>query len=163
MDILDEELLDLWRLLHLHNVQYIMVGGFATNLHGFQRITADLDLWIKDTAENRKQFRNVLKELNIGDFESIETMQFLPGWSSIMINSGFELDIMTSLKGFEQNTFDDCYKMAPIAHIENIPVKFLHINHLIEAKKASARNKDLIDIAELEKIKSQKNNNPSES
>ncbi len=156
MDILDEELLELWRLLNKHGVLYIMVGGFATNLHGFNRITADLDLWIKDTKDNRNKLRTVLKELEIGDFEEIETVNFLPGWSGIMLNSGFELDIMTFLKGFEQNTFDECYDLAPTAIISEIEVKFLSINHLIEAKKASAREKDLIDIVELEKIKNKK-------
>lgn len=34
MDILDEEIINLWRLLNKHHVMYIMVGGFATTLHG---------------------------------------------------------------------------------------------------------------------------------
>ena len=133
-----------------------MVGGFATTLHGFDRTTADLDLWIKDTVENRKSLRNVLKELSIGDFESIETTQFVPGFTSIMLNSGFELDIMTFLKGFDQVKFDECYEISPVALIEEIPVKFLHINQLIEAKKISGRMKDLVDVEELEKIRKQK-------
>ena len=37
MDILDDEIITLWRLLHEHDVKYIMVGGFATNLHGYSR------------------------------------------------------------------------------------------------------------------------------
>lgn len=156
MDVLDDEILSLWKLLDKNYVQYIMVGGFATNLHGFQRMTGDMDLWIKDTLENRKALRKVLIELEIGDFESIETSQLIPGWSTINLNSGFELDIMTSLKGFEQQSFDECYEISPTALILNIPVKFLHINHLIQAKKASARPKDLIDIIELEKIRSKK-------
>jgi hypothetical protein len=153
MDTLNEEIIDLWKLLHKHKTQYIMVGGFATALHGFNRITQDVDLWIKDSSENRKTLRTVLKELEIGDFDGIETTQFIPGYTSIILNSGFELDIMTSLMGFEQIKFDDCYKVAPTAIIDEVPVKFLHINHLIQAKKSSGRPKDLIDIEELEKIK----------
>ena len=153
MDILDEELLNLWRLLQKYNTHYIMVGGFAATFHGFNRATADLDLWIKDTLDNRQSLRKVLKELEIGDYESIETTQFVPGFTSIMLNSGFELDIMTSLKGFDQIRFDECYNLAARALVENIPVKFLHINQLIEAKKASGRPKDLVDIEELEKIR----------
>lgn len=153
MDLLDEEILKLWSLLNKHSVNYIMVGGFASALHGFNRNTEDVDIWIRDTIENRKALRATLKELGIGDFESIETSQFIPGYTSILLNSGFELDIMTSLKGFEQERFEACYQTAPTAEIENIPVKFLHINQLIEAKKASSRSKDLIDLEELEKIR----------
>lgn len=98
------------------------------------------------------------KELEIGDFDSIETTQFIPGYTSIQLNSGFELDIMTSLKGFDQIKFDECYKMAPTAQIDDISIKFLHINQLIEAKKASGRPKDLMDIEALEKIKASQNN-----
>lgn len=54
MDVLDEELLNFWKTMDTWKVQYIMVGGFATNLHGFSRMTADLDIWIKDTPDNRK-------------------------------------------------------------------------------------------------------------
>ncbi len=114
-----------------------MVGGFASALNGFNRTTQDIDLWIKDTVENRKALRSVLKELEIGDFESIETTQFVPGYTSIYLNSGFELDIMTSLKGFGQIRFDECYELASTAIIEGISIKFLSINQLIEAKKAS--------------------------
>jgi len=153
MDVLDEEILTLWRLLHKNNVQYILVGGFAINLHGYQRTTGDLDVWIKDSIENRIKLRTTLMDLGIGDFPGLETTQFLPGWSTINLVSGFELDIMTSLKGFEQNSFDDCAKIAPTAFIYDIPIKFLHLNQLIEAKKSSARPKDLLDVIELEKIK----------
>ncbi len=33
-----------------------MVGGFAAILHGTSRTTQDVDIWIKDTGENRKRF-----------------------------------------------------------------------------------------------------------
>ncbi len=156
MDILDSEILTLWKLLHVHDVKYIMIGGFATNLHGYNRMTADLDLWIKDDKENRKKLRVVLDQLDLGDLESIETMDFLPGWSSLLLASGFELDLMTDLKGFPQNTFEECYTNSSVAIVHEIPIRFMNLNQLIEAKKASSREKDLIDIIELEKIKKQK-------
>ncbi len=156
MDILDDEILKLWQLLNKHEVKYIMIGGFATNLHGFSRTTADIDLWIKDTIENRRQLKLVLNEFELGEFENIETMNFLPGWTSINLSSGFELDIMTEIKGFEKQDFDKCYDISPTAIIQEIPIKFLHINQLIQAKKATARPKDLLDVIELEKLKNKR-------
>ena len=122
-------------------------------LNGFSRTTDDLDLWLKDTLENRKRLRATLKELNVGDFEGLETTQMIPGFTTIVLNSGFILDLMTFIKGFEQGNFDECYELSPTAIIEGIPVKFLHINQLIKAKKSSGRPKDLIDVEELEKIR----------
>ena len=71
MDVLDEELIRFWRALNDNGVRYIMVGGFATRFHGFNRTTDDLDLWLEDT-----------------------------------------LDIMTSMKGLEQFSFDEGLTMA---------------------------------------------------
>jgi hypothetical protein len=48
MDILDNELLNFWKSLNEFDVKYIMIGGFAVNLHGFSRTTGDLDMWLKD-------------------------------------------------------------------------------------------------------------------
>ena len=31
-----------------------MVGGFATRFHGYNRNTDDLDMWLKDDPQNRK-------------------------------------------------------------------------------------------------------------
>lgn len=31
MNMLDEEVLELWKLLYKHDVRYILVGGFATS------------------------------------------------------------------------------------------------------------------------------------
>ncbi|MFA6261173.1 MAG: DUF6036 family nucleotidyltransferase [Bacteroidia bacterium] len=152
MDVLDEEVLRLWKILYKYEVRYILVGGFATNLNGFSRFTADLDLWLDDTAANRKLFRKALAEAEIGDFESLETIEMIPGWSSIYLNSGIELDIMTSLKGFPKERFEDCYNLAPTILIHDVPVRFLHKNHLIEAKLALGRPKDLNDIEELRKL-----------
>ncbi len=43
--------------------------------------------------------------------------------------------------------------MATVDIVNEIPVRFLQFNHLIENKKATGRNKDLLDIEELEKIR----------
>jgi len=130
-----------------------MVGGFAVNLNGFVRSTADADIWLEDTLDNRKKFRAVLKSIGVGDYEEIETTQLIPGWSSIMLNSGFELDVMTFMKGFSAERFVECYEIAPAVDLNGIPLRFLHINNLIEEKRALGRPRDLIDIMELEKIR----------
>lgn len=156
MDILDEELISLWKAFNNNKLKYIMVGGFASILNGHNRLTSDLDIWIKDTNENRMSLKKSLEEIGMIAPE-IERMEFIPGWSSINLPSGFELDVMTSLKGFEQARFDECFEESNEAIIENVPIRFFHINQLIESKKAANRLKDQLDIEELEKIKSRDN------
>ena len=131
MDILDDELLQFWKVLNENKVKYIMVGGFAIRFHGYRRNTDDIDIWLKDTVENRKNVRKVFKDLGYGDFSSLEVMQFVPGWTNFQVVGGIELDIMTSMKGLENVSFDECLEMASIADLDAIQLRFLHINHLI--------------------------------
>jgi hypothetical protein len=152
MDIYEEVFINLWDCLNKNGVRYIMVGGFATNLHGYQRFTEDVDLYLEDTPDNRKKLRKAFKELGLGDFEPIERIEFIPGWVDFQLDNGVRMDIMTSLKGVDL-TFDECLQMAPVAEIEHTYVPFLHINQLIDNKKAVNRPKDQSDVLELERIR----------
>ena len=153
MDIFDEDLLKFWRSLNKTNVRFLMIGGVATNLHGYHRTTNDIDLWIDDSLSNRKKLRSAFKDYGMGDFNSLETMQFVAGWSTFRLDSSLEVDIMTRVKGLEDFTFDYAYKLASLADIFDLKIPFLHINQLITSKKAANRSKDQIDVMELEKIK----------
>lgn len=73
MDVFDEGILNFWRALREYKVQYIMVGGYAANLHGYQRFTGDIDIWLKDTLENRQQLRKAFIKCDMGDYPMIET------------------------------------------------------------------------------------------
>ena len=154
MDVYNEDVLAFWRALNNEAVKYIMVGGFATNLHGYQRTTQDIDILLDDTTENRKKFRKAFEVYSGCDYYMIETLQFVPGWSPFKLNNGFVLDILLNpMKGLENFSFDDCYKVASIATIYEIEVPFLQINQLIANKKAVNRGKDQVDVIELELIK----------
>lgn len=152
MDMLDEEFIAFWRSLNEHQVRYIMVGGLATFFHGYNRVTEDVDMWIDDTLDNRKRLRAAFRDLQYGDMESLETMEFVPGWTTFYA-AGVELDILTSMKGLEDQSFEDCYAMAAFVNLEGVKVPFLHINHLISNKKAVNRPKDQMDVIQLEEIK----------
>lgn len=129
-----------------------MVGGLATRYYGYNRNTDDIDMWLEDTSENRINLRKAFKELDYGDFPSIETMQFVPGWTSFHA-AGIVLDIMTEMKGLEDLSFSECYNMSNIVSIEDVHIPFLHINHLIQNKKIVNRKKYQVDVEYLEKIK----------
>ena len=152
MDIYEDSILEIWRVFLKNELKYIMVGGFAVNLHGFQRTTGDIDIWIKDDIKNRSIFRNCLKDLGYGDMPEIANIDFVPGWSTFQIKDGIELYVMTYLKGFEQAKFDFCLSVASIAEVFELKIPFLHLNQLIEEKYATGRPKDLIDLIELQKI-----------
>jgi len=153
MDFFDEEILNLWKAFETNKVRYILVGGFATNFYGYDSVTMNMEIWIEDTRENRGKIRKALFETKLGDVEPIERMQFLPGWTTINLDSRLSLDFMTSLKGLEEICFNECYKLAQVYEIQDTIIRVLHLNHLIDSKKATNRLKDQLDIIELEKIR----------
>jgi hypothetical protein len=152
MDFADEALLDFFKILNANNVRYIMIGGLATRFHGYNRNTDDLDMWLEDNLVNRKNLRAAFKQLGYGDFASIENMPFVAGFTSFYA-AGIELDIITEMKGLENSSFSECYEISLLADLNGIKVPFLHINHLIQNKKAVNRPKDQLDVIYLEKIK----------
>jgi len=149
---MDEELIEFWKKLNGNGVKYMMVGGLAARFHGYNRTTDDLDMWLEDTLENRKSLRKAFVDLDYGDFVSIETTQFVPGWTSFYA-AGIVLDIMTEMKGLEDLSFAECYKEATFYDIGGNSVPFINISHLIANKKAVNRDKDKLDVIYLEKIK----------
>jgi predicted nucleotidyltransferase len=152
MDIFDEEILKFWAALQDQKVRYIMVGGYATNLHGYQRYTGDIDIWLDDNTENRHLLRKAFVQCGMWDYYMLETMQFVPGWTDIHLMNGLRLDIMVNMKGLEGYSFNECLSMASVADIDGVKVPFLHINQLIANKKAVNRPKDQVDVIELERI-----------
>lgn len=153
MDAFDNDLLQFWKALHNNDVEYLLIGGYAINFHGYQRFTGDVDIWLKDTITNRKKLRKAFIDCNMGDYPIIESMQFIAGWTQFRLNNGLELDILTDMKGLENYTFDECMAMASLADIEGVNIPFLHINQLIENKKVINRPKDQSDVQALEEIK----------
>jgi hypothetical protein len=158
VDIFDEEILNFWKALQDNKVQYILVGGYAMNFHGYKQLTPGLGIYLKETLENRQALRAAFVNCKMGDFPMIEYMQFLPGWTEFHLNNQLRLDILTDMKGLEAYTFDECLQMASVADIENVNIPFLHINQLIENKKVVNRPKDQIDVLALEQIRKLREN-----
>lgn len=153
---MNEQIISIWNSFFENNVKYITIGGFAVNVYGYNRSTGDIDIYLEDTIENRINLRKALKSINLGDFEIIETMQFIPGWTDFTLSYGLRLDIMTTVKGLEDKSFSSLLDEATIVMIDETPVYFIDYDNLIVAKKAANRPKDLLDIEELDKINNDK-------
>ena len=79
-------------------------------------------------------------------------MQFIPGWTDFTLDFGLRLDVMTSIKGLEDKSFDSLLSEATIVMIGDIPVNFIDYKNLVIAKKATNRLKDQLDLEELGKL-----------
>ena len=50
------------QLLNSHQVEYLLIGGYAVGYYGYLRSTADMDIWIAIHHQNAQKMVTVLKE-----------------------------------------------------------------------------------------------------
>lgn len=53
---------ELFAAFAAHDVQFLVVGGYAVAAHGHPRLTKDLDLWIGDSPQNRMRAARALAD-----------------------------------------------------------------------------------------------------
>ena len=56
------------------------------------------------------------------------------------------IDILTKVKGLE---FVNAYQSSSLIDVNGLPVRLIHLNDLISAKRATGRHKDLDDLDHL--------------
>lgn len=149
---MSDEMLLLFQTFYRFNVRYMIVGGFAVNRYGYRRTTGDIDLYLKDTKENRSNLIRALAEMGYGEFDMLMDAPILAGYCEIMMDSGIYADLMTDIPGLEKDQFEDYYAAATIDTIEDCEIRFIQYHHLLENKRATGRPKDLLDADELERI-----------
>lgn len=134
-------------------VRYLLVGGWAVNYFGHSRATGDIDIWIEDTAGNRKQFIRAIKSLNIEGAELFADLPFLAGYTEIMLDNGIYIDLMANLQFSHKEDFNTCFNEAEYYNMQpGVRIPVISLTRLIEEKSKSKRVKDQLDAAELMKI-----------
>lgn len=152
MDQLNQDFLDLMAAFSSENVQYLIVGGWAVNHFGYSRTTSDIDFWLKDDKTNRSNLIQAFKTLEYGDFKELLNIPFIPGFCEIYLDFGIYADLLSKIHGFQQSDFDNAFENRKTTNIRDIPIFYINYENLIASKSHSDRNKDKIDVEELEKI-----------
>lgn len=151
MDILYEPHKKMLRLLVEFNVDFILIGGFAVNYHGFNRPTGDMDVWLNPTAENQQKLIAALVKYGFNQ-ESIDYVKSLDFSLPEVFACGeppVRVDFLTKISGVD---FEDADTQKILAPLENLEVPILHLHHLVLSKMSNNRTKDKLDIEELQKI-----------
>ncbi len=153
MDLFEDEIILFFKHLTQQEVSFILVGGLAVNYHGFNRSTGDIDIWINDSVENRKNFITALTNYGIEGAEVYTNLPFIAGYSELMLDNGMRIDLMSDLQFFKQENYNECFTLANKFDLtEDITIKVLHVNTLISEKEQSKRPKDTIDADALKKL-----------
>ncbi len=139
---------DFIRALNHQDVDYILLGGYAVILHGYNRTTGDMDIWVRKTSENYKKIEKAFVEFGMPVFDMTEA-NFLNNPEMNVFTFGSSpvcIDLMTDAKGLE---FENTFQKAELREIEGLSVRVIHINDLLHAKSSAGRKKDLDDIEHL--------------
>jgi hypothetical protein len=145
---MNQDFKDLLRLFAEHDVEYLVVGGYAVMHHAQPRYTKDLDIWIRPDAGNAgrvaqalRKFGVPLTEVTPDDFAQ-QGLQFMIGIPPCAV------DFLTTVEGLD---FPTAWESRSMSVVDGIPVCYLSLRDLIEAKKATGRPQDLADLDELAK------------
>ncbi len=134
------------QLLNVHNVHYLLIGGYAVGYHGYPRATVGMDVWIAIHPDNARRIVNALKEFGF-DLPELEETIFLQEGKVIRMGvPPMRLEILTSISGV---AFDECFDERIVDLLDGIPVNLISLERLKQNKKASGRYKDLNDLEHL--------------
>lgn len=150
---LDKDFEEFVLLLNDHNVDYMVVGGYALAFHGKPRHTGDLDIWIDVSEQNAQKLVIVLNKFGMASL-GLKTDDFLKIGGITQIGyPPLRIDILNEIDGV---TFKEAFRNKLIIDIEGLQVSYIGLDDLITNKKVSGRSRDLSDVNELNKLKSKK-------
>jgi predicted nucleotidyltransferase len=144
--VLNRDFREFIQLLNEHNVQYLVVGGYAVAFHGYPRYTKDIDIWVYLDRENAEKLLKVLADFGFGSL-NLKIEDFLDPEQVIQL--GYppnRIDLLTDLKGVD---FKNCYSSKVEVEIEGTQVNFINLEHLKKNKHATGRHQDLADLENL--------------
>jgi hypothetical protein len=154
MQIWENKIDEFVKLANKNQVRMLFIGGAAVNFHGYQRHSADVDIWIETTEENFKKLVIVFNEMGyqILDFPS-DVKNKLQNISVKFSPDDLDLELITN---FDVNkTFDQAYQESEVVIVndnEFLRWNVLSLEDLITSKIKANRPKDLLDVQQLREI-----------
>lgn len=156
--------LPIFEALNKARVRYVVAGGLATVLHGYQRLTGDIDLILDLEDYNARKALTVLDTLKFKPRAPVAILDFaeaekrnswikekgLPVFS-LHATSGIPIEIDLFVE--PPMPFDDIAATVSLIAVQGIDIPILSIDHLIQLKRIAGRPQDLEDIRALEIIR----------
>ncbi len=143
---LPQDFKEFFQSFNQHEVEYLLVGGYAVGYHGYPRATIGIDVWVASNRENARRVVAALEDFGFGSQVLAEGL-FLEDDRVIRMGlPPMRIEILTSISGVD---FQDAYDERIEDVLDGVPVKLISLQHLKENKMAAARTKDLADLEEL--------------
>lgn len=144
-------------VLDRHHVDYVVIGGFAANVHGAVRPTTDIDVAPATTTLNLTRLADALRELKAGIRvdEMPEGLPFetdaeaLRGMQMLNLRSEFgDIDLTFSPAGFPGG-YADLIGQAGEHVVDGLTIRVAALQDVITSKATANRPKDREALPEL--------------
>ena len=142
------------RVLHHHQVRFVIIGGLGARLQGSPTVTNDIDVCYARDAANLESLAAALVELRATLRGAPEDVPFILDARTLANGDHFtfatdagNLDILGTPAGVPG--FDELARTADRMELNGFSVLVASIDDLIRMKRASARPKDLIEVEVL--------------
>lgn len=137
----------------------MVIGGQAEALMGSPRVTYDVDLCYRRTAENLERLARVLRTLKLTLRGASPDLKFRLDAKALALGSNFTfevdgeyaLDLLAYLEPI--GTYDDLLAGSESLQIGGRTVRVIGLEDLIRIKRHLARPKDRESLFQLEAIK----------
>jgi len=154
---------ELIQCLSDEQIQYVLVGGLAVQLHGFLRATFDIDLVLAMNSENLTRFIAVAKRHGLVPgipvpLDSLANPDLIDQWHREKGMLAFSLrepqpggsvvDVLVR----PEVPFERLMANAVMGELSGRRVPIASIPDLLAMKRAAGRPKDMLDVIALEKI-----------
>lgn len=132
--------------LSSHDVKFLLIGGYAVAYHGYVRTTGDLDVFVDCSQENAEKLVAACEEFGLGASVSLELF-LTPGNILRFGVPPMRLEILNEISGV---IFQECWDSREVLKIRESEIPVISIQKLLKNKKASGRQKDLLDFQMLQ-------------
>jgi predicted nucleotidyltransferase len=140
--------------LNNHQVEYLLIGGYAMGVYGHYRGTGDLDIFINAREDNAKKMVNASIAYGIPKEQLKEEMFLVPK----MIGIGEPPLRIEILKKLDAVDFKYAYERSELKKVDGLDIRVVGLDDLILLKRAAAQGRskarDSEDLTFLEKLKS---------
>lgn len=157
----------LFEALNHMQVRYVVVGGLATVLHGYARLTADIDLMVDLEPEELRKGIDALTKYGMiprlpvdpYDFTEPDIRRHWIEEKNMRVFSMWKPDeplVPVDLFVEHPIEFDSIWSHAEVVALGTVSVRIASIPDLIALKRLANRPQDLIDIEKLLEIQNMK-------
>ncbi len=149
--------------LQATGVRYVVVGGIAVNLHGYQRFTKDVDLVVELIPDQTLKALEALQAIGyaprlpvkLADFANRDIRESWVRDKGMMVFQLYNDRVHQTVDIFADYPldFDSLWRESVAVALSTASPRIASIDHLIAMKQRAGRPQDLADIDMLEKLK----------